>query len=98
MKQVFNFELDYTPTNYCDSTEGICVVNNGNVQFYYAVTNPQFRGKEEPLPKIIVFDDLMALIDYFAYNAEHKSYKDTQVYKEFCDMQSYARWFDNLQY
>jgi hypothetical protein len=97
MKQVFSYDLDYTKTIYCDSTEGICVVNNGNVQFYYAVKNPQFRQHNKGCA-VAVFDDLMALIDYFAYNAECDSYKDTQIYKEFRDEHSYAEWFNKLQY
>jgi hypothetical protein len=97
MKQVFSYDLDYTPTIYCDSTEGICVVDNGKTKFYYAVINPQFRQHDKGCA-VAVFDDLMALIDYFAYNAECKSYKDTQIYKEFRDEHSYAEWFNKLQY
>lgn len=97
MKQVFSYDLDYTPTIYCDSTEANCVVKDGKPTFYYAVINPQFRQHNKGRA-VAVFDDLMALIDYFAYNAECDSYKDTQVYKEFRDVHSYADWFNSLEY
>lgn len=97
MKQVFSFDLDYTPTIYCDSTEAICVVKDGKPTFYYAVKNPHFR-QHGTIYAIMVFDDLMALIDYFANNSKSKSYIDTQVYKEFRDSYSYSQWFNNLEW